>query len=123
MSKSTREVEALEELGNVPDSRDVFYNHQLAAFGRYMEQRIAVTESLKELEDEKRRLDTEITALMTQHNTIKVMHIGRPVSLMEGSRSSLNKEKLLLKGVAATTILECTDHSSYTYLLVGKPKK
>lgn len=118
-----KEIEAIEELGNVPDSRDVFHAHQLAAFNRYMDQRIAVTTSLKELEEEKKRLDAEITALMTEHGTAKVMHIGRPVSLVEGSRSSLSKEKLLLAGVPATTIVKCTEKSTYTYLLVGKAKQ
>lgn len=122
MSKSTKEVEALEELNVIPDSRDVFHNHQLAAFNRYMEQRIVTTEKLKVLEEEKKRLDNEIMALMTQNGMIKVMHIGRPVSLVEGTRTSLNKEKLLMSGVPATTIVKCSDTSHFTYVLVGKAK-
>lgn len=122
MSKSDREVQALEEIGAVPDVRDVFAGDKLRSFSHYIEERIAVTASIKELEEEKKRLDSKLTELMTEHDAVKVQYAGRPVSLVEGSRSSLNKEKLLLNGVSATTILKCTDESHFTYLLVGKVK-
>jgi hypothetical protein len=122
MSKTDRELAAIEELGNVPDYREVFSAHQLSSFAHYLEERIIIMESIKELETEKKRLDSEITALMNENDAVKVQYQGRPVSLVEGSRSSLSKEKLLLNGVPATTILKCTEESKFTYLLVGKVK-
>jgi uncharacterized protein (UPF0335 family) len=104
------------------DSREVFQSHQLSAFGHYMEQRIAVAESIKELEEEKKRLDSEIKALMEEYGAVKVSYEGRSVSIVKGSRSNLSKEKLLLAGVPATTILSCTDTTHYDYVLVGKAK-
>jgi len=122
MSKSDSELTAMEEIGQVPDSRDVFAGPVLRSFGNLMERRIACTETIKQLEEEKKKIDNSLTTLMTDHDTVKVSYEGRSVSLCQGSRSSLNKEKLLLAGVPATTILKCTDQSSYTYLLVGKAK-
>lgn len=104
-----------------PDYRNIF-DTKLESFSRLMEQRIQVAEQIKALEEEKKDLDTELTGLMTDHDAPKVLYEGRSVSLVQGSRSTLNKEKLLLAGVPATTITAATDTTSYTYLLVGKGK-
>ena len=123
MSKSTKEVEALEDLSIVPNANDVFGGANLRSFSHYMDERITVMDQIKELEAYKKELDSKLTGLMTDYSTIKVTYNGRAVSLVEGSRTSLSKEKLLLKGVPATTIVECTDVSHYNYLLVGKEKQ
>lgn len=122
MAKSQNEVEALEELGKVPDVREVFEGGKLRSFSHYIEERISVTEQIKALEESKKEIDAKLTLMMKEKDTEKVLYQNRPVSLVKGSRSSLNKEKLLLAGVAATTITACTDYSNFTYLLVGKDK-
>jgi hypothetical protein len=94
----------------------------LRSFTHFIEERIAINEHIKALEEEKKDIDKKLTALMLEHDAIKVNYEGRNVSLVEGTRTSLNKEKLLLAGVPATTIVAATDTSHFTYLLVGKEK-
>ena len=45
------------------------------------------------------------------------------VTLSKSSRSSLSKEKLLLKGVTMSTIVACTDETPTSTLRVSVPKR
>jgi len=105
-----------------PDYRTIFEEDNLNRFAHLMERRIAAAETIKELEEEKKHLDLDLTAMMTDQGAPKINYNGRPVALVQGSRSSLSKEKLLLAGVAATTIQAATVENTFTYLLVGKAK-
>ncbi len=110
------------DVDTVLDYRDVFPDDDAGPFARLLEDRIALTDTIKELEEQKKTLDTNITRLMTDIGSDKLRYGYRAVSIVQGSRSNLNKEKLLLAGVTATTITACTDTTAFTYLLVGKGK-
>ena len=107
----------------VPDYREAIPESELANFSKLLEYRITITEQIKQLEQDKKSIDEEITAAMTDAGAVKVNYEGRPVSLCQGSRSTLSKEKLIQSGVSANTIKACTVESKYTYLLVGKAKE
>jgi hypothetical protein len=121
--KNQSEIEAMEDLGVVPDAHDVLKGNNLRVFCSKAQERIDIVNTIKELEEQKKQLDDDIMELMVNHNTSKVLYQGRPVSIVTGSRSSLSKEKLLEAGVPAKTIVECTSYSNYDYLLIGKEKK
>lgn len=123
MTKPTREdQEDLEEVERVPDARDVFKAGKLTEFSKLVERRLTVTEQIKRLEEARKALDVSLTELMANHDVLKVLYDNRPVSLVQGFRSSLNKEKLLLAGVTSAMIVTCTDRTSFMYLLIGKEK-
>lgn len=70
-------------------------------------------------------LDVEIQSQMAVAGTEKVSWEGRPVQVVHSrSGSKIVAEKLLLAGVAASTIAGATEEGKpYSYLLVGRPTK
>jgi len=125
MSKlGQRELEAMETLGEVPDYRDAFAGADLRSFSHYLEQRIEVASTIETLEKEKKRLDDEIRSLLEGQGIAKVAYEGRPVGIVQNSgQPRINAKKLLLAGVTATVIENCTDRTPYSYLLIGKKKE
>src|SRR5216683_6144868 len=100
----------LKDVDIAPDYREVFPDDaMMGQFTLLAENRIALTDAIKELEDQKKVLDMQITEMMTAVGSEKLRFGTRAVSIVQGSRSNLNKERLLLAGVTATTITACTD--------------
>lgn len=104
------------------DYRTAFEDEPLVRqFSRLLEDRISIADTIKSLEEEKKALDTRLTEMMLDSGQRKLHYEGRPVSIVAGSRSNLNKERLL-KYVTSSQLTECTDVTSYEYLLIGKRK-
>lgn len=72
-----------------------------------------------------KEMDEEIQSQLAVAGTEKVTWEGRPVQVVHSrSGSKIVAEKLLLAGVAASTIAEATEEGKpYQYLLVGRPGK
>lgn len=102
----------------VPDAREVFETLALSKFGRLVYERQLIRDEIKEAEAKVKSLDTEIMEMMTENDAPKVMHGDTLVSLVEGKRNNLDKEKLIEKGVPASLIKDCTTTTTYTYVLV-----
>ena len=126
MTSKQREAEltAMEELNLVPESTSVFPNGELKKFESALERRIELKALVKSAEEDIKDLDTRLTAMLTDHDTVKVKHNGYGVTIAQGSSGgALSKELLVQKGVSAALIAEClTPKKTYTYLLVVAPK-
>jgi hypothetical protein len=103
----------------VPDAREVFSEQDLSTFSRLVEERLAITNTIKSLEEDKKRLDEGITSFLTDANTPSVQYGEHPVQIIQGSRSNLSKEKLVELGVSVMTIKQATTTTTYSYLKVG----
>lgn len=101
------------------DAREVFTGQSLSTFSRLIEERLAVTNTIKSLEEDKKRLDESITQLLTDADTISVQYGETPVQIIQGSRSSLSKERLVELGVSVAVIQQATKTTRYSYLKVG----
>lgn len=106
----------------VPDAREVFNDADLKRFSLLIEERGALKASIKEYEQKVKELDPIITEMLTDAGTAKVQYGDSKVTLAQGSRSALSKERLLELGVPSRTIAEATTHTAYTYLLVTTAK-
>lgn len=88
-------------------------------FSKLCQRRIQLKALIAEAEEEiKETLDPAITQMLVDNDTIKVQYGEVAVSLVEGRRSSLSKEKLVERGVEASLIAECTTTTVYSYLLI-----
>jgi hypothetical protein len=82
-----------------------------------------IHDQIKELEAKKKELDDAITLTMAQHDLKGVFVDSYRASLIESSRSTLSKEKLLEAGVEAEIILGATVTSHYSFLRVDDTEK
>jgi hypothetical protein len=105
-------------IDEAPDARSVLNDAELARFSHIVEQRQASKALIKAAEEEIKKLDEDITSILTDVGIPKVQYGDMGVALVQGKRSNLSKERLLELGVAATTIAAATTHTSYTYVLV-----
>lgn len=102
-----------------PDAREVFTDSDLSTFSRLVEERLAISNTIKSLEEDKKRLDESITQLLTDADTISVQYGEHPVQIVQGSRSNLSKERLVELGVSVTVLQQATKTTKFSYLKVG----
>lgn len=103
----------------IPDAREVFTEQDLSTFSRLVEERLSIANTIKALEEDKKRLDESITAILTDADTVSVQYGEYPVQIVSGSRSNLSKERLVELGVSVSVIQQATKTTSYSYLKIG----
>ena len=87
----------------VPDYREAIPESELANFSKLLEYRITITEQIKQLEQDKKSIDEEITATMTDAGAVKVTNApltGDPPIVTVATNGALN---------AVFTIADCGD--------------
>lgn len=116
--------DAYATLNIIPDWAVVPELKQLR-FADMVESHIRLTATKKECEDKIKKLQIEIEAALVASGLEKVTYDGRPVQVVNAtSGARVVPEKLLVAGVAAETIAECTEPGKeYSYVLVGKQGK
>lgn len=113
------EAEAKEELGLVPDVRDVFHNGDLRKVSKLIDQRIELSAMKKQAEEEIKELDAKLTEMLSGADVQRVMHGTYKAQLVAGTNSHISKELLLEKGVSASVIVAATKVKNYTYVLIS----
>lgn len=92
-------------------------------FARLVLHRQEIKHQIDQLEEKSKSLTDEITLAMAQQD-IKVVFVDAyRATIVESTRSSLSKEKLLELGVPAETIVAATTESHYSFLKVDDTEK
>lgn len=105
----------------VPDFRDVIETPE--TFSRLIEERTSLKAQIEEMEERIEQIDDAITQQMTDAGVPKVQYGDIPVTLVPGTKNTINKTRLVELGVSVSTIEEATKTTNYHYVLVGKPKE
>jgi hypothetical protein len=117
----TNEAEAKLDLGVVLDAKEVFgrrYRHFTDLVGELQ----ASNEVKKQAEAESKRLNGLLQEMWADVPAKTVMNDGAKITLVSSSNSHISKDALLLAGVPATVIRDCTKVTPYQYVLVTEPK-
>jgi hypothetical protein len=118
-----RELQAREELGIIPESKDMF-GRRAANFDKLVEERVALKELQKQTEAELKDIDNKLTLYLADTESKTVLSGGVKVTQCSNpGQSKLSATMLIEHGVAATTIAECTlPGKPYHYILVTPQK-
>lgn len=116
------ELEAVKDLNIIPDSEAVFGGRRAITFNKMIQEQLELANTIKEMEAEKHKLADKIMSWLADHDTKTVMSQGHRVTLVQGSHSTLSKEKLLEAGVAASTIVACTKTTDYAFVKITAAK-
>lgn len=103
-----------------PDFREVGLGKPFA--GKVIKYRM-LQEQIKALEEERKEIGDSLGALLVTQGVKSVLCDGNTVTLVDTTRSSLSKEKLLENGVSAAQISAATTVSQSTYVKVTAPPK
>lgn len=122
--KQATTTQALESLGIVPSWTE-YKELRMLNFDDMVEKRTQIKDEIEFRKAKLDQLDDQIQAAMAVAGTEKVLWEDRPVQVVHSrSGSKIVAEKLLISGVSADVIAECTEAGKeYSYLLVGKPSK
>lgn len=76
-------------------------------------------QEIKDLEASRRPYTDEIKRLLTKHRVSNCLCSGVPVTFFTVVRTSLNKAKLMARGVTEEIIAECMDQKDIPTLRIG----
>lgn len=121
--KQAKTVQSIEKLGLVPEWSEYKELRDLG-FDRLVETRTRLKDEIEFRQKKIKELDDEIQGALAVAGAEKVTWEDRPVQIIHSKAGDrVIPEKLLLAGVPADTIADCTEiGKQYSYLLVGKPK-
>lgn len=105
-------------MADAPDARQVLAGVVLNTFGSLVERRLELKALIKQAEGETKEIDEAITSILTDADAPKVQYGNATVQLCQGSRSTLQKDKLIEAGVAPAVLERCTKTTAFTYVLV-----
>lgn len=108
--------------GPAPDYTD-FRSLVKSKFAEKVRQSAALAYKIKQLDEEKRKIQAELSVLLKNEDvkTVKVDEIR--VTLVESSNSHLDKQKLIAAGVPVGVIQAATVVKPYTYVKITEPKE
>jgi hypothetical protein len=117
------QAEAKQEIGLVPDVRDVLHGAELRSFGHYVDKRMTLKAKIKEMEEEITAINGELTGILAVHDvTTGLMHGNYKCQIISKENKRLDKEKLLENGVSASIIAKSTVTTQSSYLDVREVK-
>lgn len=117
------EVAAQEEIGVVADSSTVF-GKRATAFNALVSEYEAVAEGMRQLEAEKKAIQSQLQRWFSDADIKTVMCGTTRVTLVQSEgRSTIDKMKLIERGVPASVISECTVQGQpFSFIKVTAPK-
>lgn len=116
------EQQALQELGVVPESKDVF-GKRAKSFDALVDAITAAQAEKKQAEMEIKTLQTKLESLFADSDSKTILSAGRRVTLVLSSNSHLDRKALLESGVPADVIVRCTKQTQYTFVKVTAAKE
>lgn len=119
---TTQEAAAREELGILPESKDVF-GKRARTFDTLV-QNIAEAQRIKsQAEKDIKDLKDKLEVFFADAPSKTILSGGSRATLVMSSNSHLDRKMLLEKGVPAQTILDCTKTTSYSFIKVTAAKE
>ena len=116
------EAAAREELGVVPESKDVF-GKRARTFDTLVQQIAEVQRFKAQAEKDIKMLKEKLEVFYADSPSKTILSGGMRATLVMSSSSHLDKKALLEAGVAAQTILDCTKTTSYSFVKVTEAKE
>lgn len=116
------ELEMIQDLKLVPSSDDTFGHRRAITFDKLIQEHRALTTAIKEMENDKKKLGDKIMNWLADTDTKTVMSQGHRVTLVQGSHSTLDKQKLVEAGVLPSVIVACTKTTDYVFVKITEGK-
>lgn len=104
------------------DAREVFEGLQLSEFGQLVDHRTLLRQRKRDLESQIEDLDEKIVRLLADHDCERVQHGNVRCQIITKENKRLDKERLLMNGVAMRVIEASTVTTYSTYLDVRETK-
>jgi hypothetical protein len=117
-----QEIQAREELGIIPTSRDVF-GKKAVTFDRLVGDLRSAQTLKAQAEQEIKELQAKLQVYFTDSDAKTVLSEQCKVTLVQSSNTRLDKQKLLEAGVPAQTIIDATVSTPYQFVKVTPPKE
>lgn len=119
---TAQEAAAREELGVIPESKDVF-GKRARTFDQLVQQIAEVQRFKAQAEKDIKALKEKLEVFYADSPSKTILSGGMRATLVMSSSSHLDKKALLEAGVAAQTILDCTKTTSYSFVKVTEAKE